>query len=101
MAKNWRNSKEWKHAKEKALKRDNYTCQICGDKNHLVVHHINDASYHRDQRYDLDNLVTLCYDCHRQFHTNFKRSYRQKCTKYDWDNFKELTNYYLNKSKKG
>ena len=101
MAKKWRNSKEWKHAKDVALKRDNHTCQICGAKDNLTVHHINDASYHPDQRYDLDNLVTLCYNCHMNFHNNFKRSYRQKCTEYDWNNFKCLSTYFLNKCKNG
>jgi len=51
--------------------RDNYECQICGLKESevqdhfyksLLVHHINRNK--KDDR--LENLVTVCLDCHRQ-----------------------------------
>jgi len=90
---NWRNTPEYREWHKKVLERDNYTCQICGAKEHLEVHHINHASYFPDQRFDVNNGVTLCKGCHTNFHTNFKRSYRQKCTRYDWENFVALTDY--------
>jgi len=101
MSKNWRNSRKWKETKEKVIKRDGYRCVICGQSDDLAVHHINDASYHPNQRYLIDNCVTLCRECHTNFHTNFKKSFRQKCTEYDWNNFICLTNYFKSKFTKG
>ena len=50
-----------------ALDRDNYTCQICGVKNtRLEVHHIKYRSQGGSD--DLDNLITLCEDCHHNLH---------------------------------
>jgi len=94
---NWRNSPEYRKWHKRVLERDNYTCQICGAKENLVAHHINHASYFPEQRFDVNNGVTLCYECHMNFHNNFKRSYRQKCTRYDWDNFVVLANYFKRK----
>lgn len=47
--------------------RDNYTCQCCGKKNcRLEGHHI---VFRRNGGSDsLDNLVTLCEDCHKAVH---------------------------------
>lgn len=46
--------------KEKVKKRDNYTCQICGSKKKLVVHHKD----WNKQNSNSSNLVTLCASCH-------------------------------------
>ena len=55
------------NAREHALVRDNHTCQCCGKNNCRVeVHHI---VFRRNGGSDsLDNLVTLCEDCHRAIH---------------------------------
>jgi len=93
MSKYWRSDKRWKKTKLKAIKRDKH-CVICKSTVWLEVHHINDGSTHPEQRFKLRNCVTLCSECHRQFHTNFMRSYRNKCTRKDWNNFKELLEHY-------
>ena len=55
------------NAREHALVRDNYTCQCCGKKNcRLEVHHIKFRSDEGSD--DLENLVTLCKDCHDAIH---------------------------------
>jgi len=92
----WRNTKEYRDWHDKVIERDG-RCVICGSTKSLQAHHLNHASYYKDQRYDINNGVTLCYECHMNFHNNFKRSYRQKCTKYDFDNFKVLTDYFKTK----
>jgi hypothetical protein len=56
------------NVKSAVLSRDNYTCQICGAKNtKLEVHHIMFRSDGGSNR--MDNLVTLCKDCHAKVHT--------------------------------
>ena len=74
------------------IRRDG-VCKICGTRKSRQSHHLNSASFFPDERFDINNGVTLCYSCHMNFHNNFKRSYRTKCTKYDWDNFICLTDY--------
>lgn len=59
------------NAREHALARDNYTCQCCGKKNcRLEVHHI--VFQRNDGSDDLENLVTLCKDCHDTIHHDGK-----------------------------
>lgn len=50
--------------------RDNYTCQVCGDNSggNLVVHHLNGYHWDKESRTEVDNGVTLCTDCHDEFH---------------------------------
>lgn len=63
----------WKIQRKKALERDNYTCQLCGSKQNLEVHHIipfNDfKSYEKAN--ELNNLVTLCKSCHGKIEHRF------------------------------
>ena len=75
------------------LRRDK-VCQICGNRQTREAHHMNHASYFPEQRFDINNGITLCKKCHINFHTNYKRSFRTKCTKYDFDNFKSLVSYF-------
>jgi len=96
MSKDWRNSKEYRVWRAKVIRRDK-RCQICGSIKNRVAHHINHASYFPEQRFDVNNGVCLCKDCHINFHTNFKRSNREKCTRYDWDNFNCLVDYFKEK----
>lgn len=56
------------NVKAAVLSRDNYTCQRCGKKNSkLEVHHIQFRSKGGSNR--MDNLVTLCCDCHKRIHS--------------------------------
>lgn len=57
--------------RQKVLERDNYTCQHCGSKEDLAVHHIdgNGVTTPRNQRNNnVDNLITLCRACHTKVH---------------------------------
>lgn len=61
--------KDFYNVKSAVLNRDNYTCQICGEKDtRLEIHHIQFRSKGGSNR--MDNLVTLCRDCHKQIHSN-------------------------------
>jgi len=51
------------------FRRDNYTCISCGKRGvRLAAHHIEPWALRKDLRYNLANLVTLCSECHKQFH---------------------------------
>ena len=66
------NSRVWS---KQVMKRDNYTCQICGNSpsGNLNAHHLNAWNAFPEQRFDLDNGVTLCVDCHKEFHKMYGR----------------------------
>lgn len=68
-AKKGKQNRFWKngglsYTKKKCLKRDKYTCVKCGfsDKRIMQVDHIKERS--RGGSDDLDNLQTLCPNCH-------------------------------------
>lgn len=52
-------------------KRDLYKCTICGSRKEINAHHLN--SYHSfpEERYDINNGVTLCVEHHKDFHKKF------------------------------
>ncbi len=60
------NYAEWRKA---VYERDDYTCQECGKKEvYLNAHHIRPWSLFPDDRYEVDNGVTLCQKCHKKVH---------------------------------
>lgn len=50
------------------FQRDNYTCVICNQKGYLHAHHLDGYHWCKDKRFNADNGVTLCKDCHYKFH---------------------------------
>lgn len=56
----------------KVIERDNYTCDICGKHskrgNGLNAHHLNGYNWDKKNRTNPDNGITLCKDCHTDFH---------------------------------
>jgi 5-methylcytosine-specific restriction endonuclease McrA len=52
---------------QKVRRRDRATCLACGDRG-THVHHLEPWAFDRNLRYDPANLVTLCKECHTQFH---------------------------------
>ena len=51
------------------LSRDNYTCQCCGKSNcRLEVHHLDGYDWCVEKRIDTTNGISLCKDCHKNFH---------------------------------
>lgn len=52
------------------LERDEYTCQICGNVNQLVIHHKDESGQSDNVNNEIDNLVTLCRRCHVNIHKN-------------------------------
>lgn len=62
--------REWRKS---VFERDNYTCQLCGDKTggNLNAHHKDGYEWCVKRRTDVSNGVTLCKDCHDCFHIIF------------------------------
>ena len=55
---------------KKVFIRDNYTCKHCGKrgKGNLNAHHLESYSDNEELRYNIDNGITLCEKCHKNFH---------------------------------
>ena len=66
-----RNSERYKQWRETVYKRDNYTCQDCGDNKggNLNAHHIIPFAEcmeidFEDMIFNIDNGITYCEECH-------------------------------------
>jgi len=73
----WYDHRRWKLSKLKSRwkiikKRDNYTCQECWNKEHLMAHHIIQYKDSEELRFDEDNWITLCNVCHANYHPQQK-----------------------------
>ncbi|MGE6949169.1 HNH endonuclease [Staphylococcus hominis] len=77
----WRNS---------VFQRDEYMCKACGNNKggNLVAHHINSYHWAVEDRYNVNNGITLCESCHKDFHSKY--SY--------FNNNQEQMDEYLNHS---
>lgn len=57
---------------KRVLARDNYTCQCCKRKRNdcikLNVHHLDGYNWCKEKRTDDTNGITLCEECHSNFH---------------------------------
>ena len=61
------------------MERDDYTCQICGQRSgNLAVHHLNGWHWDIDNRFNLDNGVTLCQAHHKDFHHKYGKTNNTK-----------------------
>lgn len=55
--------------------RDNYCCQVCGIRGgSLNAHHIKNYSSNKYIRIDVNNGITMCVNCHKDFHKMYGRS---------------------------
>lgn len=57
----------WKKVRKLVLERDKHTCQDCGSKRWLQVHHLT-YKHHKDELNHLSDLLTLCKTCHKDEH---------------------------------
>lgn len=70
-----RHSVKMKNFRNEIFKRDDYTCKSCGrsrkvgDRVILNIHHIKSFAIHKELRFDKENVITLCAECHRNTDT--------------------------------
>ena len=65
-------SLEYKDWRKSVLKRDNYTCNICDIRGGVLrIHHIKEYANYKHLRIVIDNGVTLCEKCHKDFHRKY------------------------------
>ncbi len=97
----WRNTRDYRIWRVGIIRRD-VVCQICkrGPKDGIIrhAHHLNHATYFIDQRFDIDNGITLCSECHSHFHNDYKNSTREKCTEKDYLEYRKLSLYFFKSS---
>lgn len=64
-----RNLIKYKKWRSRILKRDDYTCRNCGQKEkQLIAHHIKEWAKYPKLRYKTYNGLTLCKQCHTKWH---------------------------------
>jgi len=68
-----RNSIELRLWRDSVFERDNWTCQECGQIGGKIQdHHIKSFSRYPNFRFELDNGITLCKECHKKTDTYLK-----------------------------
>jgi len=60
-------SPKWQKKRLEIMKRDKFTCKLCGDQEtQLHVHHKEYIGGNAPWNYDNKLLITLCEDCHTE-----------------------------------
>lgn len=60
-------SSKWKELRDQRLAKDDYRCKRCKTAKQLRIHHIRYPEVWGEE--SVDDLVTLCDDCHSQIHS--------------------------------
>lgn len=88
-AKAFYNSKDWQQVRLAVLARDYYVCQECGKTDCNTVHHIiplTEANINNtDISVNMDNLETICKDCHDKVHGRYQARNELSSKVYTYD----------------
>ena len=72
----------WREIRNEVLKRDSYTCQLCGSNENLHVDHIQKWEAYIDMRFNIDNCRTVCMACH--YKITFGKPMPKRVKKWGW-----------------
>ena len=64
---NERINAEYHEWRKSVIERDHGYCRLCHSQERLEVHHIHRFAIYPDMRWDIQNGITLCHDCHVGF----------------------------------
>ena len=92
MASSWRNTRSYRVWRANIIRRDK-VCKICGSKQKRHAHHINHATYFPEQKFDIENGVCLCSNCHSIYHNKYHGGTRKKCDFKGYVRFKKIIQY--------
>ena len=73
---------EYREFRRKVFKRDNYTCQVCGDRTmaghkiKIQIDHIKPFRFFPDLHMSEENVRTICLPCHYKTETYGAKVYR-------------------------
>ncbi|MDO8659507.1 MAG: hypothetical protein Q7K54_02800 [Candidatus Parcubacteria bacterium] len=59
---------DYTHWRREVLKHDNHICRKCGKEGSRVAHHILSYQKYTLYRFDVNNGITLCNECHLKTH---------------------------------
>lgn len=70
---NDRSGEEYKEFRNAVFERDKYTCRICKDDKggNLECHHMDSHNWCIGKRLEVSNGITLCKECHKNFHLKY------------------------------
>lgn len=72
-----RNTYAYRKWREEIIERDK-KCVWCGSTDKLEVHHIKPFAEYPELRYDYENAITLCEQCHKRYHGLEKKDGKEK-----------------------
>lgn len=87
-----RQSLEYKNWRAKIYEKYNKCCDNCGDDKNPCAHHLDSFKDFPDRRFDVQNGVCLCEDCHLIFHILYGKesarkdhyySFKERCIRGD------------------
>lgn len=61
-------SDEWKYKRKEVLERDGFKCRLCGAMGSGYSLHVHHNSYDNLGNEPLEDLITLCKECHERHH---------------------------------
>jgi 5-methylcytosine-specific restriction endonuclease McrA len=77
---NSREGKRYHNWRTAVLTRDHYKCVLCSDNHRIEAHHIERWVDKPSLRFNVQNGVALCYNCHQQYHNHNKEKFPIKIT---------------------
>ena len=64
-------SLEYEIWRSEVYKRDNWTCRLCEkhcQRKNIIAHHLNNFADYPELRFNINNGLTLCRECHIKLH---------------------------------